>query len=86
MDKKITGMKEMGKAAGGWNEPRIVISSLETDLYSLTDPARGSYPAVAETLAIAYKKASTFYDIYAMTEGLFISQDTGLAYVKRRTA
>ena len=85
MGKEMIGMKGLAKVTGG-NEPRIVISSLETDLYSLSAAAKGSYPAIAETIAMVNKKSPIFRDSYAMTEGLFISQKTAMDYVRRRTA
>jgi len=80
----------MGHATNGMArnefESGIVISALKTGYFTQSERQIGQYPELAEALALALKKSSTFADTYKMTEGLFISEETGMAYVRRRTA
>lgn len=43
--------------ATGMRESRMVISSLETDLYTPLSNTKGNYPTIAEALALAEKKS-----------------------------
>ena len=47
---------KMTKATGA-RESRIVVSSLETDLYTPLSKIKGNYPTIAEALALAEKKS-----------------------------
>lgn len=47
---------EMTKATGT-RESRIVVSSLETDLYTPLSNVKGNYPTIAEALALTEKKS-----------------------------
>lgn len=80
----------MGQVTNGMvrqaHESRIVISTLGTGYFTPATRKIGEYPALEESLALAIKKSSTYADTYAVTEGLFISEETGMAYVRRRTA
>ena len=50
------------KAAGA-RMTRIVISSLETDLYTPLSGTSGSYPTIAEALALVEKKSPLFRNL-----------------------